>query len=107
MSLLVEASDAGDRDLPDWATHHRLTNKRGLRARGLQKLKAQNFQPEPGKNRWETTVMLNNDNRVQIGVTDPCAGQFYPLVDTTGADRIRIFAIAEITMIGDLLFGRR
>jgi hypothetical protein len=70
MSLLVEASDAGDRDLPDWPTYHRLTNKRGLRARGLQKLKAQNFQPEPGKNRWETTVMLNNDNRVQIGVTD-------------------------------------
>jgi hypothetical protein len=28
MSLLVEASDAGDRDLPDWPTHHRLTNKR-------------------------------------------------------------------------------
>jgi hypothetical protein len=107
MSLLVEASDAGDRDLPDWPTHHRLTNKRGLRARGLQKLKAQNFQPEPGKNRWETSVMLNNDNRVQIGVTDRYAGQFYPLVDTTGADRIRIFAIAEITMIGDLLFGRR
>jgi hypothetical protein len=51
--------------------------------------------------------MLNNDNRVQIGVTDRYAGQFYPLVDTTGADRIRIFAIAEITMIGDLLFGRR
>ena len=29
------------------------------------------------------------------------------VVDTTGADRIRTFAIAEITMIGDLLFGRR
>jgi hypothetical protein len=35
------------------------------------------LQPEPGKNRWETTVMLNNDNRVQIGVTDRYAGQFY------------------------------
>jgi len=44
---------------------------------------------------------------VQIGVTDRYVGQFYPLVDTTGADRIGAFAIAEITMIGDLLFGRR
>jgi hypothetical protein len=44
---------------------------------------------------------------VQIGVTDRYVGQFYPLVDTTGADRIRAFAIAEITMIGYLLFGRR
>ena len=30
-----------------------------------------------------------------------------PLVDTTGADRIRTFAIDEIRMIGDLQFGRR
>ena len=72
----------------------------------LQKLKEQNVQPESGKNRW-TTVMLDNSIRVQIGVTDRYVGQFYPLVDTTGADRIRAFAIAEITMIGDLLFGRR
>jgi hypothetical protein len=73
----------------------------------FQKLKEQHFQPEPGKNRWETTVVLDNGIRVQIGVTDRYVGQFYPLVDTTGADRIRAFAIAEITMIGDLLFGRR
>jgi hypothetical protein len=31
----------------------------------------------------------------------------YPLVDTTCADRIRPFVIAEIRMIGDLLLGRR
>jgi hypothetical protein len=70
----------------------------------FQKLK--DVQPEPGKNRW-TTAVLDNGIRVQIGVTDRHLGQLYPLVDTTGADRIRTFAIAEITMIGDLLFGRR
>jgi hypothetical protein len=52
-------------------------------------------------------VVLDNGIRAQIGVTDRYVGQFYPLADTTGADRIRTFAIAEITMIGDLLFGRR
>ena len=40
-------------------------------------------------------------------MTDRYVGQSYPLVDTTGADRIRTFAIAEIRIIGDLLFGRR
>jgi len=57
-------------------------------------------------NRWETTV-VDNGIRVQIGVSRPLVGRFYPLVDTTGADRIRPFAIAEIRMIGDLLLGRR
>ena len=73
----------------------------------FQKLKEQHFQPEPGKNRWETTVVLDNGIRVQIGVTDRYVGQFYPPVDTFGADRIRTLTIAEIRMIGDLLFGRR
>ena len=40
----------------------------------FQKLKEQHFQPEPGKNRWETTVVLDNGIRVQIGVTDPTSG---------------------------------
>jgi predicted methyltransferase len=73
----------------------------------FQKLKEQSFQPEPAENRWETTVVLDNGIRVQIGVTDRYVGQFYPLVDTTGADRIRTFAIDEIRMIRDLQFGRR
>jgi len=42
----------------------------------FQKLKEQHFQPEPGKNRWETTVVLDNGIRVQIGVTDRYVGQF-------------------------------
>ncbi len=71
----------------------------------LQKLKEQNVQPESGKNRW-TTVMLGQQHP-RADRRDRYVGQFYPLVDTTGADRIRAFAIAEITMIGDLLFGRR
>ena len=50
---------------------------------------------------------MDNGIRVQIGVTDRDVGQFYPLVDTFGADRIRTLTIAEIRMIGDLLFGRR
>ena len=37
----------------------------------FQKLKEQNLQPEPGKNRWETTVVLDNGIRVQIGVSRP------------------------------------
>ena len=73
----------------------------------FQKLKEQSFHPEQPENRWETTVVLDNGIRVQIGVTDRYVGQFYPLVDTTGADRIRTFAIDEIRMIGDLQFGRR
>ena len=59
------------------------------------------------KNRWDTAVVLDNGIRIQIGVTDRYVGQSYPLVDTTGADRIRTFASAEIRMIGDLLFIRR
>ena len=73
----------------------------------LQKLKEQNVQPESGKNRW-TTVMLGQQHPRADRRDRPLRrGQFYPVVDTTGADRKRTFAIAEITMIGDLLFGRR
>ena len=50
--------------------------------------------------------MVDNGIRVQIGVNRPLVGRLYPLVDTTCADRIRPFVIAEIRMIGDLLMGR-
>ena len=64
-------------------------------------------QTPTAKNRWDTSVVLHNGIRIQIGVTDRYVGQSYPLVDTTDADRIRTFAFAEIRMIGYLLFGRR
>jgi len=51
--------------------------------------------------------VVDNGIRVQIGVNRPLVGRLYPLVDTTCADRIRPFVIAEIRMIGDLLLGRR
>ena len=72
----------------------------------LQKLKEQNVRPESGKNRW-TTVMLDNGIRVQIGVSRPLRRAVLP---AGGHHRRRPdpnFAIAEIRMIGDLLFGRR
>ena len=71
----------------------------------LQKLKEQNVQPESGKNRW-TTVMLGQQHPRADRRDRPLRWAVL-LVDTTGADRIRAFAIAEITMIRDLLFGRR
>jgi GntR family transcriptional regulator len=43
----------------------------GLRARGLPEAQGAARQPEPGKNRWETTVVLDNGIRVQIGVSRP------------------------------------
>jgi hypothetical protein len=46
-----------------WPTGTTRAPSRGLRARGLAKLKEQNVQPESGKNRW-TTVVLDNGHRV-------------------------------------------
>ena len=59
------------------------------------------------QNRCVTAVMLDNDIRDQIGATDRYFGHSHPQVDTTGTDRIRTFAIADIMMIRYLLFGRR
>ena len=51
--------------------------------------------------------MLDNGIRVQIGVTGRYVGQFFPLLDTTGANRIDRFAITQLRLVGTLLFGRR
>ena len=79
----------------------------GLRARGLPEaqgaaLPAGAGQEPLGDHRGAGQRHPRADRRDR-----PDVGQFYPLVDTFGADRIRTFAIAEIRMIGDLLFGRR
>jgi hypothetical protein len=72
----------------------------------LQKLKEQNVQPESGKNRW-TTVMLGQQHPRADRRDRPLRWAVLP---AGGHHRRRPHqgnAIAEITMIGDLLFGRR
>ena len=58
------------------------------------------------------TVILHRHSSRFVSVGHGCylaehIADHAPLVDTTGADRIRTFAIDEIRMIGDLQFGRR
>ena len=80
----------------------------GYLVEAFQKLAADSErQPSPGQDRWETTIVLDNGIRVQIGVTGRFVGQFFPLVDTVGAGRIDAFALTELRVIGRLLFGRR
>jgi hypothetical protein len=64
--------------------HMRRRTRLSAGAEAFHKLKEQNFQPEPGKNRSRTTVVLDNAIRVQIGVADRYVGQFLPAGGHTG-----------------------
>ena len=80
----------------------------GYLVEAFQKLRDnRELQPPAGENRWERTVVLDNGIRVQIGVTGRYVGQFFPLLDTTGANRIDRFALTQLRLVGTLLFGRR
>ena len=63
----------------------------------------QNHRKPAASPRWCSTTTSAN----QTGATDRYVGHSYPQVDTTGTERIRTFAIADVRMIRYLLFGRR